>query len=366
MDNRLWPLMMDGVENFLLINTALSIVIFIIVYSVRHSGILTEWRPEIQTRFYTAGIVIAPVISIWLVIGSLLPIIWLGFTRWRAEHQALHELHLLNAFTVSFDPVLTYVSLLFISGTAIVAIYISINAYFRINTVVRQLELGGEPVDTEIIEQIQDCCWQYGINVGLVVSRYPFSFVWGYFNSKLIISTGLVNALDREELAGLLAHEVAHHHRRDNLSKWILTICCYTSPAFFLSKLIYCWRSAQVEMICDEIAAQQTQSPMAVASALLKLKRLVGKLKVRTLEPMGSGFCGEKLESFENRINRLISINDELDEDNLPNDSVVSSLSRSWISSASIAIATFILSLAIMFMLSPLAIHRALETLLHI
>jgi Zn-dependent protease with chaperone function len=49
--------------------------------------------------------------------------------------------------------------------------------------------------------------------------------VWGYFRSKLIVSTGLLNALTKEELIAVLEHEAAHHARRDNLLKWALTIC---------------------------------------------------------------------------------------------------------------------------------------------
>jgi Zn-dependent protease with chaperone function len=43
----------------------------------------------------------------------------------------------------------------------------------------------------------------------LAVNNYPFSFVWGYFRSKLVVSTGLLNALTKEELVVVLEHEAA-------------------------------------------------------------------------------------------------------------------------------------------------------------
>lgn len=36
---------------------------------------------------------------------------------------------------------------------------------------------------------------RYGFQVGLVMSDYPFSFVWGFTRSKLIVSTGLLRTL---------------------------------------------------------------------------------------------------------------------------------------------------------------------------
>jgi beta-lactamase regulating signal transducer with metallopeptidase domain len=354
----LWPLALDGVENFILINTALSVIAFIIILAIRRSKLLADWQPQTQARLYTAGLILPPLISIWLVAGSLLPIIWLGLARWRTEHHARHELHLLNPFTASFDPILGYAALLFVLGTAIIAIYTSISAYFRINTIVCQLEIGADPIDSERIEQVQQSCQKHSIDVGLVVSRYPFSFIWGYLNSKLIVSTGLLNALNQEELAGLLAHEVAHHHRRDNLFKWLLTICRYTSPAFPLSNLLYRWRNAQVEIICDEIAAQHTQTPIAIANALVRLKRLTSKLQPRNLQPIESGFFGEESDSFEHRVTRLINISDGPTVQ-------VEQLTRSWLRSAAIVMMLFTLSLIALFATSPLAVHRALEAILH-
>jgi Zn-dependent protease with chaperone function len=54
------------------------------------------------------------------------------------------------------------------------------------------------------------------------MSDYPLSFVWGYRRTKLVLSSGLLNALTPEELAGVLEHEAAHHRRLDNVVRLAL------------------------------------------------------------------------------------------------------------------------------------------------
>jgi Zn-dependent protease with chaperone function len=360
MDLSLWPLALASVENFILINTTLCILTFIVVSIIRTRRRARSYNPILLARLYAGALIFPPLVSAWLIIGSLLPVVWLGVTEWAREHQANHTLHLLNALTVPLDPALGYAALLFALMTATITVYAAASAYFRIGRVVRQLEIGSDPVAPEKIEQVKSTCNRYRIDIGLVVSNYPFSFVWGYLRSKLVISTGLLNSLTTEELAGLLEHEAAHYVRRDNLLKWVLTICRYASPAFPLNSLLYRWWSAQVEMICDEIAARRTKAPLDVAGALVRLKRLTRAVLPGIQQPAKSRFFGEDIESFEHRVTRLISLREESGRPD------AADLSRSWALSAVLVAAIFSISLSVSFILSPLAIHRALETVLHI
>ncbi|MEW6732331.1 MAG: M56 family metallopeptidase [Acidobacteriota bacterium] len=359
-DLSLSSLVFAGVENFILINTILSLVTFTLITIIRTSKLTRVWYPSSLARLFAVGIIFPPVLSSWLVIASLLPAVWLGTDRWAQEHRASHTLHLLNAFTFPLDPVLGYAALVFALVSAIIAIYAAGSAYFRISNVVRRLEIGAEPAAWQRIEQVKSACHKYGIDVGLVVSNYPFSFVWGYFRSKLIVSTGLLNALTEEELAGLLEHEAAHHARRDNLSKWILTVCKYSSPVFPLMSFLYRWWSEQVEMLCDEIAARRTQAPVEIAAALVRLKKLSRAFVSRTLQPAQSGFFSEDKENFERRVERILSLSDKLETVG------AIALSRSWATAAIIISAGFTLSLLILFLASPLVIHRIVEAFLHI
>lgn len=354
-----WTLALASVENFILINTVLSLIGFGIAAIFRFSKRALSWHPHTRSRLYAATLVIPPLASAWLVCASLLPAVWLG-GEWQREHEPAHTLHLLNAFTISLDPTLGYATLIFVTLAALVAVYAALSAYLRIGRVIRRLEIGATPADTEQIENVAQTCRKHGIAVGLVASDYPFSFVWGYWDSKLVVSTGLLNALAPEELASVLEHETAHHTRRDNLAKLALTICRYLSPAFPLTNRLYRWWSEQVEMVCDEIATSRTHAPVELASALVRLKRLTLSAAPMTMRPAASGLFGDSKDNFERRVERVLSLAERADL------SATEKLSRSCVGFAVTMGATFALSLATLFAVSPLAIHKALESILYV
>lgn len=353
-----WPLMLMSAENFMLISTGLSVALFGAAAVVRANGRTRTWHPVRLSRIYASALIVPPLVSMWLVTASLLPVMWLGPERWVQEHRAAHTDHLLSALTVSLDPALSYAAISFASIALVVAAYAVAKGYFRIGRVVRRLEIDSEPAAPERIRQVEDACACYGLSIGLVVSRYPFSFVWGYFRSKLIVSTGLLNALTSEELAALLEHEAAHHTRRDNLSKWMLTICRYLSPVFPLTGLLYRWWSGQVEMVCDEVAARRTNDPVEVAGALVRLTRLTVGMP-RSSQLTESNFVGEHEATLERRVERVLSLNElQTIEPGV--------MSRSWVKATTLCGAAFVLTLATLFAVSPLAIHRLLEFVLRV
>ncbi|MEK6303960.1 MAG: M56 family metallopeptidase [Acidobacteriota bacterium] len=353
-----WPLILTSAENFMLISTALSVALFGAAAIVRTSKRTRAWHPLRLSRVYAVALIAPPLASMWLVSASLLPVMWLAAERWVQEHRAAHTDHLLSALTVSLDPALSYAAISFASIALVVAAHAVAKGYFRIGRVVRRLEIDSEPAAPERIRQVEDACGRYGISIGLVVSRYPFSFVWGYFRSKLIVSTGLINALTSEELAALLEHEAAHHTRRDNLSKWMLIICRYLSPAFPLTGLLYRWWSEQVEMVCDEVAARRTNDPVEVAGALVRLTRLTLGMP-RSSQLTESNFFGEHQAILERRVERVLSLSGLQTIEPVV-------MSRSWVKATTLCCAAFLLTLATVFAVSPLAIHRLLELILHV
>ncbi len=352
-----WTIMLAGIENFFLINTASSVTAFFIAYLIRASGYARAWHPHRHAQIYAAALVAPPLGSAWLVCASLLPAIWLDEARWERAHERTHSLHLLNAFTIPLDPMLGYAALVFTLFAALVATYAAWRMYFLIGGVIEQLEIGAEPAPPERIAQVEEACRDHGIAVGLVVSNYPFSFVWGCLRSKLVVSTGLLNSLTAEELAGVLEHEAAHHVRRDNLVRLALTVCRYLSPAFLLTGPLYRWWGEQVELICDEISAQRTQSPVDLAGALVQLKRMT-LISGSSIKPVGSGLFGNNRDDFERRVTRVLLLTEQGTgiEKGL--------LSRSCVRVASLSGMAFALSLGALFALSPLAIHKAIEALL--
>ncbi len=358
-----WQIALMGIENFFLFNTALSVAAFIVAYLLRRnrqSELTRSWHPGASARVYIAALVIPPVASAWLVCASLFPALWLGRDVWAQEHVENHSLHLLNTFTVIADPMLGYAAITFTLVALLVATWAAWRAYFRINRLVECLEIGAKPAPTESISEVESVCRRYGIAVGLVISNYPFSFVWGYLRSKLIVSTGLLNALTKEELVAVLEHEAAHHARRDNLLKWALTICRYATPAFPLTAWLYRRLNEQIEMVCDEVAIRRSASPVELAGALVRLKRLTLAIGSRVPQLAGSGFLDDGREGFERRVTRALSFAEETPGVD------AESLSRSCVRTAVAGAALFALSLIALFITSPLAIHRAVESLLQV
>jgi Zn-dependent protease with chaperone function len=352
----LWPLVLNSSENFVLISVALSLASFVAAAIVRANMRTRGGHPLMLSRIYASALLVPPLASMWLVSASLLPVLWLGPERWIEEHRGTHTNHLLSGLTVSLDPALSYAAISFALVALVVAAYAVATGYFRIGRIVRRLEIGSEPAAPERIRQVEDACGRYGLSIGLVVSSYPFSFVWGYFRSKLIVSTGLLNALTSEELAALLEHEAAHHNRRDNLSKWMLTICRYLSPAFPLTGLLYRWWSEQVEMVCDEVAARRTNNPVEVAGALVRLTRLT--LGIPHRSPLTeSSFFSQDEPTLERRVERVLSLGGTQIIEPV-------TMSRSWMKATMLCGAVFVLTLATLFAISPLAIHRLVELLL--
>lgn len=360
MNWHLWPIFIASVENFILINTVFSVFTFLVVYLVKISGILKNHHPARFTTLYASAIVIPPLFSIWVIISAFLPQIYLSPNQWLEEHHLDHSLHLLNAWTFPFDPTFAYVALGFLILSLLAANYALTKAYLTVSKIVGLLEVNAKPVDSTQITQAKVICQEYKLDVGLVISDYPFSFVWGYWKAKLVISTGLLNLLTTSELAGLLQHEVAHHQRRDNLSKWILTLCRYSSPAFPLMGLIYRWWNEQVEMLCDEIAAQRTNSSLDIASALVKLKRIANRRGLWITQPTESGFFGEDNCNFEHRVERILSI---------PENSSVNKaeqLQQSWLKPIALISVSYVISFILLFNVAPLAVHQLLEIILTI
>lgn len=118
------------------------------------------------------------------------------------------------------------------------------------------------------------------------------------------VSAPLVELLDREELEGVLAHEVAHIHRRDSRLGWLAfglrLVSFYNPVALFTFHRI----SLDVERVCDAEAARSSGRGMALASALIKVY-----LATRPAERQGPGWPHRlqgRAVALENRARRTL------------------------------------------------------------
>jgi len=356
------------IENFVLFSSLLALASFAVASAARLASLRGWWSPQPLklTGIYGAMLVLPPIIAAWIVTAAFLPEWWLTEAVFDAEHPPpLHRLHLLSDLTATLEPKLAYATLLFASSAALFAAWSSIRSYNRVGRLVGRLKMNAVPPSAEQVALVEEVARKHSLEVGLVMSDCPISFIWGYRRTKLILSSGLLRTLTPEELAGVLEHEAAHHRRRDNVVKLALSVCSYASIAFPITRLILRWRSEQVELICDEVAVAHTSAPLEIADALVKLRR-------RTLAMTGyspgsgglaasSGFISGESPGFQRRVQRLIDFSDAP-----PAHAHAVVLSQAPKRAAITLVFLFVITLVAITTFAPLAVHRLVESVIQI
>ena len=356
-------MLITAIENFVLLSSLLAIACFAIAWAATLLVARGSWTPQPQTltRLYSGIIVMPPIVAAWIVTAAFLPEWWLGEAAFNSAHPGpAHDLHLIGQLTANLEPALAYLTASFVVSAVTFAALSSWRGYVRVGQVIGRLDMNAEPPSTEQLALVQKYASRYSLNVGLVMSSYPLSFVWGFRHSKLILSTGLLGALTGSELQGVLEHEVAHHQRRDNLMKLALSFCGYTSLAFPLSRLLLKWLTVEVEKICDEVAVSRTRAPLEIASALVKVRRHTSG-PVVPLQSATSGLLTVDTAAFEQRVRRLMGF-----LDTPPMNSEARSLATVRIAEILTIPAAFSSSVTALIIFSPLAVHRGVESLIHI
>lgn len=97
------------------------------------------------------------------------------------------------------------------------------------------------------------------------------AFAAGLRRPAVVVDPELVDRLDAEETEGLLAHELAHHARRDGLVG--LAVGLARDLAWFLAPLYLTsgWLHREQEESADDLASRCTGRPAALASGILKV-----------------------------------------------------------------------------------------------
>lgn len=357
--------MIAAVENFVLFSTCLALVCFAFAWLVSAMARHGWWNIHTHTltRLYTALLLTPPLLAGWIVAAAVIPEMWLGQASFDAAHLPSHDLHLLGNLTATFEPTLAYATFTFFVAASIFAAVMSVRGSWRVGSVIRKLEMNAAAPPAEQIALVERITRREKLDVGLVMSDYPFSFVWGFWRSKLVLSSGLLRTLNAEELTGVLEHEAAHHTRRDNMAKLILSACSYASLAFPLSRLILRWRAEEVEIVCDEVATARTSAPLDIADALVKLRRqTLAPLACSSTGASASGFAPDDSLNFERRVHRLVLLADAT-----PDATRAASLSRSTpYASAIAALTLFASSILLLTLIDPLAVHHAAEALIQL
>jgi heat shock protein HtpX len=197
--------------------------------------------------------------------------------------------------------------------------------------------------------------------VAVVDNRVPNAFATGRSqkNAAIAVTTGILNTLDRDELEGVLAHELAHVKNRDMM---VMTIASFLSTIAFIvvrwgwlfggggrgrggnqapvwvailaslvvwiiSFLLIRALSRYREFAADRGAATITGRPSALASALMKISGRMDKVPKDDLReeaemnaffiiPIKSGVVGKLFSthpSTEKRVERLRDLERQLE-----------------------------------------------------
>ncbi len=109
------------------------------------------------------------------------------------------------------------------------------------------------------------------VPVLLLGSEMPVAFTWGLVRPRVVLSTWMVEHLDRKELEAVLAHELAHAVGRDCRTIWLATLL--RDATFYLP---WAWRARRAvitgkELLADDAAVAATGRPVALASAIAKV-----------------------------------------------------------------------------------------------
>lgn len=207
----------------------------------------------------------------------------------------------------------------------------------------------------------------HNLRVKIIDTPDRISLLWGYFSNTLILSIGVLQTLSIEELQCLLAHELSHYRRRDNILKGILLLCRNSLFPFPHVYYLFRWWREEIELTGDEQAAVTTGRPLDVASALIKMMNPAAEnpspLKKGGLDlgPYAIGFSLQKESNLlSDRVERLVAIHDRRIKVGHGRPSILPSETGLLISMASL----FPLFFIAIYELNPLLVHCYLENLL--
>jgi len=138
---------------------------------------------------------------------------------------------------------------------------------------------------------------------------FPIIAVVGALRPRLFIANHVLESLTDEELAAAIAHEYGHLAAGDNFKRSVMRV----SRAALL--LIPCGRSLDrawseaSESAADEYAAQKSSLvALNLASALVRIARMIPKGQQQIMPPAVSAFLSEESTGVKVRVRRLVEL----------------------------------------------------------
>ncbi len=135
-----------------------------------------------------------------------------------------------------------------------------------------------QPQDRECLEDnrdvrsaLQSACTMLDTQEPVLIivnSPAPVLYTQGYKNHSLVISSGLIEMLDEEQLRNALIHEVVHMKRSSNLKTqmiYLVRMLMFYNPVSLVEfrRIVH-----DDEFICDAITVGMTRDPQSLIGAL--------------------------------------------------------------------------------------------------
>jgi heat shock protein HtpX len=152
------------------------------------------------------------------------------------------------------------------------------------------------------------------VQVRIVESPQPLGMAVGGKERTLLVSSGLLSALERDEVETVIAHElmhIKHHDAEFKVFSRVLSRILFFDP---FSKFFDPAVHREREYLADEMSGRSTGKPASLASALLKIaERGVPPKSAWGLSILGSGRgIFSRYPPLKERVQRLLLLSEIL------------------------------------------------------
>lgn len=170
--------------------------------------------------------------------------------------------------------------------------------YFLLNRFKKRLS---QVVDTKYTYELNRKFNRDKSDILVIQDQHLHAFTIGFRNPKIIISTGIIELLEENELNAVIEHETSHQINRDTLMIFALQLISQSIWFIPLTKWAYQNYKIISELLADQYATYKTGSEAALGSALLKL---IQHQFIRKSFPVMAHFSDE---SINYRLEQLVN-----------------------------------------------------------
>jgi Zn-dependent protease with chaperone function len=138
-----------------------------------------------------------------------------------------------------------------------------------------------------------------------VSSSFPIVALIGIVRPRMIVARSVLAACSRQELRAIIAHELGHLLRRDNLTRAVLALSPDVLAWLPLSdRLALAWHDAAEEAADDHAAVLGEDGRLSLAEALIRVARLAPPGSAAVIVPASALYRGENVNQ---RVRRLLA-----------------------------------------------------------